>query len=53
MGIGIASQDTTSGGFFDQQTDTTIDIASTPDTDPFITGVVVFDDAAGNGEYEP
>ncbi|MGP0068459.1 MAG: hypothetical protein ACLQGP_33280 [Isosphaeraceae bacterium] len=52
IGIGIASQDTTSGGFDFRQTDTTIDIAATTDTNPFITGVV-YDDTSGNGEYEP
>ena len=52
VGIGLASQDTTSNGFITRQSDTTIDIASTSDTDPFITGVV-FDDTTGNGEYEP
>ena len=52
VGIGIASQDSTSGEFTYAQTDTTIDIAATDDTDPFITGVV-FDDSTGNGEYEP
>ena len=42
----------TSGSFIYRKTDTTIDIGGTPDTDPFITGVV-FDDTTGNGEYEP
>ncbi len=52
VGIGIASQDTSSGGFSYVQTDTTIDIAATTNTNPFLTGVV-FDDSAGNGEYQP
>jgi hypothetical protein len=52
VGIGIAYQETTTGAYIYRQTDTTIDIASSPDTDPFITGVV-FDDTTGNGEYEP
>ena len=53
VGIGIASQDTTSGGSYSyRQTDTTIDLASTANTEPFMTGVV-FNDTAGNGEYEP
>jgi hypothetical protein len=42
----------TSGGFAYRQTDTTIDLASTSDSNPFLTGVV-FNDTAGNGEYEP
>ena len=52
VGIGIASQDTTSGGFIYRQTDTTIDMASTSNSNPFLTGVV-FNDTSGNGEYEP
>ncbi len=52
VGIGIASQDTTSSGFLYRQTDTTIDIAGTSNSNTFLTGVV-FDDTAGNGEYEP
>jgi len=52
VGIGIASQDTPSGSYIDRQTDTTIDLASTANTNPFLTGVV-FTDVAGNGEYEP
>jgi Cysteine-rich secretory protein family len=52
IGIGIASQDSTSGGFAYRQTDTTIDLASTSDSNPFLTGVV-FNDTAGNGEYQP
>lgn len=52
VGIGIASQDTTSGGFAYRQTDTTIDLASTSTVGPFLTGVV-FNDSAGNGEYQP
>ena len=52
IGIGIASQDSTSGGFAYRQSDTTIDLASTSDTNPFLTGVV-FNDTAGNGEYQP
>jgi hypothetical protein len=52
VGIGIASQVTPSGGYSYQQTDTTIDLASTANTTPYLTGVV-FDDTTGNGEYEP
>jgi hypothetical protein len=52
VGIGIASQDVTSGSFVLRQTDTTIDLASTADGNPFLTGVV-FNDTAGNGEYQP
>ena len=52
VGIGIASQDTTSVGYLYRQTDTTIDMASTSNSNPFLTGVV-FNDASGNGEYEP
>jgi hypothetical protein len=52
VGIGIASQDTTGTEFSYRQTDTTIDLAATSDTQPFLTGVV-FNDATGNGEYEP
>lgn len=52
VGIGIASQDSTSGGFAYRQTDTTIDLASTNTVGPFLTGVV-FNDSAGNGEYQP
>ncbi len=52
VGIGIASQDTTSEGFIYRQTDTTIDMASTSNSNPFLTGVV-FNDSSGNGEYEP
>ena len=52
VGIGLASQDTTDGSFIDRQTDTTIDMASTANTQPFLTGVV-FSDVTGNGEYEP
>ncbi len=52
IGIGIASQDTPTGAFIYRQTDTTIDMASASDTNPFITGVV-FEDATGNGEYQP
>jgi serralysin len=51
-GVGLASQDTPSGSYVDRQTDTTIDIASTASTHPFLTGVV-FSDVANNGEYEP
>jgi uncharacterized protein YkwD len=52
VGIGIASQDSTSDGFLYRQTDTTIDMASTSNSNPFLTGVV-FNDMSGNGEYEP
>lgn len=52
VGIGIASQVTASGGYNYDQTDTTIDLASVSDPEPFLTGVV-FDDTTGNGEYEP
>jgi hypothetical protein len=52
VGIGIASQVTTSGGMATDLTDTTIDLASTRNTKPFLTGAV-FNDTAGNGEYEP
>jgi uncharacterized protein YkwD len=52
VGIGIASQDTTSGGSVTRQTDTTLDLAAGSDSDPFLTGVV-FNDTSGNGEYEP
>ncbi len=54
IGIGIASQDTTdpTGEFDVRQTDTTIDLAATTNTRPFLTGVV-FQDSTGNGEYEP
>jgi hypothetical protein len=52
VGIGIASQDTTSNGWINRQTDTTIDMASTANPNPFLTGVV-FNDTSGNGEYQP
>jgi hypothetical protein len=52
VGIGLSSQDTADGSSIDRETDTTIDLASTSDDDPFLTGVV-FHDLAGNGEYEP
>ncbi len=52
VGIGIASQDTNGGVFNYRQTDTTIDLAATSNTQPYLTGVV-FHDAAGNGEYQP
>ena len=52
VGIGIASQDTASGAFTYQQTDTTIDLAATTNTGPYLTGVV-FNDTAGKGEYQP
>jgi hypothetical protein len=52
VGIGIASQDTSGTDFSYRQTDTTIDLAATSNTQPYLTGVV-FDDAAGNGKYEP
>jgi hypothetical protein len=52
VGIGVASQDTAGTGFSYRQTDTTIDLAATSKTQPFLTGVV-FNDAAGNGKYEP
>jgi uncharacterized protein YkwD len=54
LGIGIATQDGTdsTGQFLSRLTDTTIDLASTTDSDPFLTGVV-FQDSAGNGKYEP
>ncbi len=55
VGIGVASQDTTdsSGAFTERTTDTTIDLATTSQkANPFLTGVV-FQDAAGTGEYEP
>ncbi len=52
VGIGIASQYSSSGGFSYVQTDTTIDIAATTNTNPFLTGVV-FNDSAGKGEYHP
>ena len=55
VGIGLASQDTTdsSGLFTERTTDTTIDLATTSrKSNPFLTGVV-FQDAAGHGEYEP
>jgi hypothetical protein len=54
-GIGLASQDATdpTGLFTMRTTDTTIDLASTSrQSTPFLTGVV-FQDAAGNGEYAP
>jgi hypothetical protein len=52
VGIGIASQQS-SGGYFNYlQTDTTIDLAATTDTQPYLTGVV-FNDTAGDGKYEP
>ena len=51
-GIGLASNGMPSGSYTDRQTDTTIDMASTANTTPFLTGVV-FNDLAGNGEYEP
>jgi hypothetical protein len=52
VGIGIASQDTTSNGFITRQIDTTIDMAATSSPTPFLTGVV-FNDTSGNGEYVP
>ncbi len=52
VGIGIATQDSTGISFDYRQTDTTIDLASTSDSNPFLTGVV-FDDTTGNGEYQP
>ena len=52
VGIGIATQDSTGTSFDYRQTDTTIDLASTSDSNPFLTGVV-FDDTTGNGEYQP
>ncbi len=52
VGIGIATQDSTSGGFPYRQSDTTIDLAATPTVGPFLTGVV-FNDTAGDGEYQP
>jgi hypothetical protein len=52
LGIGIASQDTTSGDFVYRQTDTTIDMASTSNAHPIVTGVV-FNDTTGTGEYQP
>ena len=52
VGIGIASQDSPNGSYTYRQSDTTIDLAATTDTGPYVTGVV-FNDAAGNGEYEP
>jgi len=52
VGIGIASQDTTTDGYIYRQTDTTIDMASTSNSNPFLTGVV-FNETSGNGEYEP
>lgn len=51
-GIGIASQDSAAGYYNYRTTDTTIDLAATTDTRPYLTGVV-FNDAAGNGKYEP
>jgi hypothetical protein len=52
VGIGIAS-DESSGSYFNfRQTDTTIDLAATTDTRPYLTGVV-FKDTAGDGKYEP
>jgi hypothetical protein len=51
VGIGLDSQDSTSGSFIIRQTDTTIDMGSTANTHPFLTGVV-FDDLTGYGEYE-
>ena len=52
VGIGIASKDSPDGVFTYRQTDTTIDLAATTSTGPYLTGVV-FNDAAGNGEYQP
>ena len=52
VGIGIASQDSTGSPFSYRQTDTTIDLAATSSTGPYLTGVV-FNDTAGNGEYQP
>jgi hypothetical protein len=52
VGIGIASQDSPSGPFTYRQSDTTIDLAATTSTGPYLTGVV-FNDNAGNGEYQP
>lgn len=53
VGIGIASQDSNAGnGFTYRLTDTTIDMAGMTNTSPFLTGVA-FNDAAGNGEYQP
>ncbi len=52
VGIGLAFQDSPSGSYTYRQTDTTIDMAQTSDSNPFLTGVV-FNDTAGNGEYEP
>jgi hypothetical protein len=54
IGIGIASQDVAdpSGPYTGLTTDYTIDLGSTTNGNSFLTGVV-FDDATGNGEYEP
>ncbi len=52
VGIGLAFQDSPSGSYTYRQTDTTIDMSSTANSNPFLTGVV-FNDTAANGEYEP
>ncbi len=54
VGIGIASQVTQGYNipFAYQQTDTTIDLAGSSYTGAYLTGVV-FNDLAGNGEYQP
>jgi hypothetical protein len=52
VGIGIASQDSTAGSFTYRQTDTTIDLAATTYTGPYLTGVV-FNETTGNGTYQP
>ncbi len=54
VGIGIASQVIQGYNIpFDyQQTDTTIDLAGSSYTGAYLTGVV-FNDLAGNGEYQP
>jgi hypothetical protein len=52
VGIGIASEESSGGYFNFRQTDTTIDLAATTSSRPYLTGVV-FQDAAGDGKYEP
>jgi hypothetical protein len=52
VGIGVASRDSAAGYYNYRQTDTTIDLAATTDTRPYLTGVV-FHDAAGDGKYQP
>jgi hypothetical protein len=52
VGIGLASQDQSQGGYVTRTSDTTIDMAQTLNTDPFLTGVA-FNDTNGNGEYDP